>query len=72
MTDEPLCCIGCDQSFNANGYCAACDEYASEQPPAKTLEQVIAERPELQVYRDQLRARLWGIEMRGDPLRRVA
>lgn len=25
---DELLCIGCDQAFDANGYCAACDEYS--------------------------------------------
>jgi hypothetical protein len=44
-----------------------------EAEEGKTLEQLIAENPELRAYRDKLRAELWGMDaVRGDPMRRVA
>lgn len=54
--------------------CPDCDGEGSwideleEGDTGKTLDQVIAESPELRRYRDELRARLWGVETRGDPL----
>jgi hypothetical protein len=64
-------CNGCDREY-INGYCAACDEYACDALPEKTLDQFLSERPDLRAYRDEVRARLWGVETVADPLRRVA
>jgi hypothetical protein len=43
-----------------------------EAEEGKTLEQLIAENPELRRYRDELRAELWGVEVHSDPLRNAA
>jgi hypothetical protein len=37
-------CNGCDREY-INGYCAACDEYACDALPEKTLDQFLSEKP---------------------------
>lgn len=53
--------------------CPDCDgECESDDDGGKTLEALIAERPDLKAYRDELRASLWGVQCLPDPMRRVA
>jgi hypothetical protein len=51
-------CNSCEQPFDANDWCSRCEQYASEQPELKTLDQLNAEHPELLAERDAFRARL--------------
>lgn len=55
---EALMCRSCEQPFDANDWCSRCEQHASEQLPEKTLDQLLAERPDLRAYRDEVRARL--------------
>jgi hypothetical protein len=43
----PTECSSCEQPYDRAGWCEACQQFAYEQPPEKTLDQWIAENPQV-------------------------
>jgi hypothetical protein len=43
----PTECSSCEQPYDPAGWCEACQQFAHEQPPEKTLAQWIAENFEI-------------------------
>jgi hypothetical protein len=44
---QPLECSSCEQPYDPAGWCEACQQFAHEELPEKTLAQWIAENPQV-------------------------